>query len=62
MNVKVICVLKNDIIKGMIEDITNDNKSFVFLSRPFEEVIRKQQMKVIEKNDEVMIQTNCMLC
>ena len=25
MNVKVICILKNVIIKGMIEDITNDN-------------------------------------
>ena len=25
MNVKVICILKNDIIKGIIDDITNDN-------------------------------------
>ena len=44
MNVKVICVLKNDIIKGMIEDITNDNnlldKSIEIMKRALERMTK----------------------
>ena len=42
MNVKVICVLKNDVIKGMVDDTTNDNnlldKSIERMKRALEKI------------------------
>ena len=37
MNAKVICILKDDIIKGIIDDITNDNN---FLDKVIERMKR----------------------
>ena len=47
MNVKVICILKDDIIKGMIDDNTNDNN---LLDKSIERIKRALERMTKLKN------------
>ena len=51
MNVKVICILKDDIIKGMIDDNTNDNnlldKSIERMKRALERMTKLKKHHLI---------------
>ena len=61
MNVKVICILKDDIIKGMIDDNTNDNN---LLDKSIERMKRALERMTKLKNttwscNVLWIKTHC---